>query len=136
MNDADEDLKVAFATLERALTRLGDVLQRDAATDSALLDATIQRFEFSFELTWKTLKKVLFVAEGIDTASPKQTLQKAFSLGWIANEALWLDMLRARNLTSHTYQEALAWDIYRRIADFHAEMLRLQALLRTTYGTP
>ena len=60
--------------------------------------------------------------EGIDTATPKNTLRQAYRRGLLDREPLWLDMLKDRNLTSHTYQEALALEIYRRIPEHHAAM--------------
>jgi nucleotidyltransferase substrate binding protein (TIGR01987 family) len=68
------------------------------------MDATIQRFEFTFELLWKTLRRFL-QQEGVDTASPKNTLRHAYRRGILDQEQLWLDMLRDRNRSSHVYDE-------------------------------
>jgi nucleotidyltransferase substrate binding protein (TIGR01987 family) len=89
-------------------------------------DATIQRFEFTFELVWKALKLFL-ERQGYECGGPRSTLKKAFSEGLIVTpEAadLWLQMLEYRNLASHAYDQALATRIYRRIAYDYAPLLR------------
>ncbi len=81
--------------------------------DSILRDATIQRFEFTFEIAWKTLQLYL-LHQGLETTGPRQTLKQAFVDGLIATpeEAdVWLAMLEDRNLTTHTYREAVAESI-------------------------
>jgi nucleotidyltransferase substrate binding protein (TIGR01987 family) len=90
-----------------------------------LRDAVIQRFEFSFELVWKTLKLYL-ERQGHECGGPRPTLKKAFAEGLIITpeEAdAWLQMLEDRNLTSHAYEEELAIRIYQHIVGHYAELL-------------
>lgn len=101
--------------LERAVARLEDAV---AVLESAPLaiDGTIQRFEFVFELCWKTMKALLEDASPSDQfGTARAAIKGAYAAGWIADEAGWLDLLDMRNATSHTYREALARDVYRRI---------------------
>jgi len=69
--------------------------------------ALIQAFEISFELAWKTMKDYLEF-DGIKTTTPREVIKSAFSNEVIADGQVWIDMLEARNKTSHTYQEPLA----------------------------
>lgn len=103
--------KRKFENFKNALDRLKDgILKFDEAND-LLRDGLIQRFEFTFELSWKTLK-VYFEDEGlIGLNSPKAVLREAFSAGIIKNDELWLRMLNDRNLTSHIYSEQVAIEI-------------------------
>lgn len=92
---------------------------------SILRDAVIQRFEFTFELTWKALQLYL-EHRGLECGSPRATLKNAFAEGLIQTpeEAdAWLQMLDDRNLTSHAYDEGLARRIYQRIVQNHAPLL-------------
>jgi nucleotidyltransferase substrate binding protein (TIGR01987 family) len=92
-------------------------------------DATIQRFEFTFEVVWKTLKLFL-ERQGHECGGPRPTLKKAFAEGLIATpeEAdVWLQMVEDRNLTSHAYDQALAERIYRNIARDYAPLLGAMA---------
>lgn len=56
-----------------------------------VIDATIQQFECTFELFWETLKRCLN-EEGIDVKTPRESLQRAFQVGWIDDEAYWIQM--------------------------------------------
>ena len=101
--------------LAAAITRLGEVL-RAAETDVSR-DAAIQRFEFCFELAWKSIQERAR-DEGLDCQSPKGCLRLAFKTSWIDNEQGWLAMLDDRNRTSHTYDEDLAKAVFRRLPNY------------------
>ena len=72
-------------------------------------DALIKRFEFTFELAWKTLREFL-LDQGyrLEIASPKGVFAYAYQEGFLEDEALWLDMLETRNLTAHDYGREFA----------------------------
>ena len=106
--------------LARALDRLAEALEVPE-DDPLAIDGTIQRFEFTFGLFWKAIQRHL-AREGIEARSPKAALREAYTLGWLANEQVWLDLLRDRNLTSHTCREMLALEIYGRIPAHYAAM--------------
>ena len=76
--------------------------------------ATIQAFEFCFELAWKYLK-ALVEDDGSIVASPKAVFREAARHGIIDNPELWFELLRARNLTVHAYVEAVASQVYKTI---------------------
>ncbi len=92
--------------------------------DRANIDATIQRFEFTFELGWKFLKDY-FEEKGLILNYPKEIIQEAFAVGLINDEYLWLQMLSDRNMTSHTYNEKLADEIYERIKKYVPELKKI-----------
>jgi nucleotidyltransferase substrate binding protein (TIGR01987 family) len=102
----------AFAA---AIARLREVLKQPENDVSR--DAAIQRFEFCFELAWKSIQERAR-DEGLDCQSPKGCLQVAFKTSWIANEQGWLAMLEDRNRTSHTYDEDLAKAVFRRLPNY------------------
>jgi nucleotidyltransferase substrate binding protein (TIGR01987 family) len=115
------------AEIARAAARLQEAV---AQPESAIVrDATIQRFEFSFELAWKTLKLYL-ERQGHECGGPRPTLKKAFADGLIASpeEAdVWLRMLEDRNLTSHADDEALATLIYQHVVKDYSALLTAMA---------
>ncbi len=118
-----------MAFYSRALKRFEEALDEDLSNPLAV-DGSIQRFEFSFELAWKLLKKVLMDLEGIEALSPKKTLQFAFKLGWIENESAWLLMLNDRNLTFHTYRKEYAQEIYSHLVGHLKNMQALQRCIK------
>jgi nucleotidyltransferase substrate binding protein (TIGR01987 family) len=80
--------------------------------DNAFIrDSVIQRFEFCWELAWKLLQCYL-LSLGIETKNPRDTWQEAVKAGLIENIVAWTELQRMRNLTSHTYDEKLAKEVY------------------------
>ena len=76
--------------------------------EEAIRDSIIKKFEYTFELSWKTIKAYL-ESEGYEEfASPKRVLKQAFEIGLLKNEELWANMLEARNSMAHTYDEEKA----------------------------
>lgn len=118
----------SLSKLEAALKRLGEALAEDSS-NALCVDGTIQRFEFVFELTWKALKRALEV-EGMMCQTPRDTLKTAYQVGWITEEALWLQMLDDRNMMSHTYDERTARQVYENIKGYHSEIDRLTQYMR------
>lgn len=79
-------------------------------------DGVIQRFEFTCELAWKTTREFLLEQNFTELNSPKATMRQAFAYGLIDEEAAWIDLLNARNQTSHIYDDATAQQISDRIS--------------------
>ncbi len=117
----DPRLDQLLADWRRALDRLDEVLARDPASDETLGDAAIQRFEFNFELAWRSFQRKA-EAEGRNPVSPRDAFKAAFALGLIDDEALWLSMIADRNRTSHIYSSAMARDVLARLTDYARAM--------------
>jgi nucleotidyltransferase substrate binding protein (TIGR01987 family) len=118
----------SVAAVGRALDRLREALGEPEANPLAV-DGTIQRFEFAIELFWKAFRRLL-LRDGLATTTPREALQQAFKAGWLSDEGAWLQMLRDRNETSHTYNEAVARRIYASIRNSFPEMERTYERLR------
>lgn len=124
--------------LKRANLLLGDSHQAALRFAEALKqpendlvrDAAIQRFEFCFELAWKSIQAVARL-EGQECTSPRNALSTAWRAGWIGDEALWLDMLNDRNKTSHTYREAMAREVFENLVRYVSAIVQLQQSLAT-----
>lgn len=109
--------------VRESASRLAEVIAQPQS--DFIRDATIQRFDFTFEVVWKTLKLYL-ERQGYECGGPRPTLKKAFAENLIPTpeEAdLWLAMLEDRNLTSHAYDEALANRICEHIVRDYAALL-------------
>ena len=87
-------------------------------------DATIQRFEFTFELSWKSIQEYIR-DQGFDCKSPKSCFREAARLELISDPQKWFDYLKARNLIAHTYDEKQADKIYRQALKFPKEVAKL-----------
>ena len=82
----------------------------------------IQFFEMSFELAWKVLKDFL-ESTGTEVKSPRDAIKTAFQQGLIKNGHDWIDALTDRNLTVHTYDEATAETIVKKIKENYYPLL-------------
>ena len=134
-----------FQNFDRALLLLRGAIdiinEREAEFDPELLavvrEGAIQRFEYCFELAWKTLKDYLLWRK---VTLPKQgagdVLKVAFATGYITDGEVWLEALDARNEMSHVYRqdsfERVMHDLREkflvRIEDLH-EMLMLERMV-------
>lgn len=118
-----------------ALTRLREALEKDI-TDDIIIDGVIQRFEFTFEQSWKVMKLYLEDQGILDEAlAPRSTIKVAFKHNIISNGDLWIEMMLDRNRTSHMYDETTAKNIVERIKKVYInEFNDLEKFLKGTSG--
>ena len=104
---------------QNAVKRLEEAIARyQAAPDDTLYrDGLIQRFEFTFELAWKSLKEYM-EDQGVmmTIVSPRSVLKEAYSMGIINGPELWNEAVDSRNLMSHIYDESTAVAIADRVS--------------------
>lgn len=106
----DNDLTEAIKRLKEALLLTSE--------NTINQDATIQRFEFTFELSWKLMQEVL-IENRVDTSRGVKTIiRDSANLGIINNPEEWFKFLEDRNITAHTYKESEVRSIYKDIKDF------------------
>lgn len=107
-----------FKDTQDALNTLKEVLAEPFSI--IIRDATIQRFEYTFEAFWKFIKAYLKEKEGIIGNSPKACFREIFSLGFSSEEETvqLQEMTDKRNDISHTYKEQVAQNIYNKIREY------------------
>jgi nucleotidyltransferase substrate binding protein (TIGR01987 family) len=110
-------ISLSVTKLEKALCSLEKASAFPAIEGRLNVDATIQRFEFTIELFWKLLKSIL-ESKGVEVQYPKDVLKESFRGNLIDHEHVWLKMLQDRNLSSHTYDEALADRVFQDIKTY------------------
>ena len=107
-----ENYHHALDQLEKAIA----IYEKNTA-DSLYRDGLIQRFEFTVELAWKSLKEYL-EDQGtvLGIASPRGVLKEDYAAGVIAAPEVWDDIIKARNVTSHVYDEKTSISVADQIA--------------------
>jgi len=117
-----EKLRRRTEEVEKALKTLKEISQEPYST--VVRDATIQRFEYTFEAFWKFLRDYLREIEGIRCNSPKSCFREALSAGLMKEEQTMtcLEMTDDRNLTAHTYIEEVAEQIYKKVKSYYELM--------------
>jgi nucleotidyltransferase substrate binding protein (TIGR01987 family) len=100
---------LSFAEIEKALSSLERALAQPE--NEYIRDAAIQRFEYTFELAWKLAKKALQI-QGLVSQAPRTVIRDSAQQGWLSDAEAWMKFLDDRNLTSHTYNEKTAQQVY------------------------
>lgn len=113
-----------FQNYEKAFLVLKDALERTGKEpeDRLLQAGCLQVYEFTVELAWKTLKDYL-EEKGIVALNPTDAIRHAFQQGFVQNAELWMEALKARNLTSHAYNQAVADEISAKIREHYFALL-------------
>lgn len=130
MEEEITKLSLQLENLKKALVTLNEAIQEPYVT--LVRDASIQRFEYTFELTWKILRRISKI-EGLEAASPRQSIRNAFQLGLISETDIWFQFLEDRNLTSHTYNEERAESVYQSAKKFPVAVSSLISLIEKKY---
>lgn len=114
--------KQRFAHYKKAFALLEQTMTIEAPSDAERA-GLIQFFEMSFELAWKVLKDYL-EEEGFNTiASPRQAVKQAFQTGLIRDGHIWMEALKDRILTVHTYEEKIAIAVEKKIRNSYFPVL-------------
>jgi nucleotidyltransferase substrate binding protein (TIGR01987 family) len=133
-------LENAISQLEEALTYCNsDLAKNDLRLARHLRAAAIQAFEFTYELSFKMLKRYLEETEAnpaaIDDMKFKGVIRRGFELGLVSREADEWELFRQdRGTTSHAYNEEKAQDVFEGIPDFLEEAKFLLAQLQKRQG--
>jgi nucleotidyltransferase substrate binding protein (TIGR01987 family) len=132
MESKDVRWKQRFKNYEKALAKLSEVVDRDFETMSELeIEGLIQRFEYTYELAWKTLQDFLREKGYTDIAGPTPVLEQAFQNGYIKSAEGWREMKKSRELTSHTYDEWTAMEIAKDVIEsYHDLLVQLETRLK------
>ncbi|MGR3219036.1 MAG: nucleotidyltransferase substrate binding protein [Candidatus Anammoxibacter sp.] len=112
-----------FANYRKALALLQKFI--DKGKLSCLEEqGLVKSFEYTYELAWGTLKDFLEYKGQTDIYGSRDAVRKAFQLGLIEDGECWMDMLRSRNKTSHTYNEETAKEICDAITKFYYQSFK------------
>ena len=107
--------------LFNATERLKEALQEKE--NNIVIDGTLHRFEFTFELAWKTMKDYLEYSGIIDgIGSPREIIKTAFANGIIEDGEDWIKMMLARNSLSHLYDEEKSREVYVEIKEIYLNL--------------
>lgn len=121
-----------FNNYTKALEQLKNAVQLANERKLSKLEeqGLIQAFEYTHELAWNTLKDFLNEKGNSEIYGSKDATREAFRYGIIEKGKIWMDMIKSRNNTSHTYNEETADRIVKAIlSDYHTEYIELHRKL-------
>jgi nucleotidyltransferase substrate binding protein (TIGR01987 family) len=115
-----------FSNYRKALAKLEEGIKTLQLEELNELEkeGLIQRFEYTYELAWKTLQDLLKFKGYLDIAGPNPTLQQAFQDGYIQDGNVWKNMKKSRDLSTHTYDEETAENIYESIRNWYFDAFK------------
>jgi nucleotidyltransferase substrate binding protein (TIGR01987 family) len=131
-----------FSNFNKALKKLSeavgyvknDLVENNIAKENAesllteiIKEGLIQRFEYTHELAWNVMKDFLIEAGDLKIYGSKDATREAFKVELIENGEVWMEMIKSRNMTSHTYNEEIADEICEKIiSDYHSAFIAFQ----------
>ncbi|GAB6168218.1 nucleotidyltransferase substrate binding protein [Clostridium carnis] len=107
-----------YMNLKKAYTRLKEVSELYDGKNDIIRDSLIQRFEFTYELTHKTLKEFMkYLGVTLENSFPRTIFKKAYVNNLISDDKVWINLLEDRNSTLHIYNESLSDEVADRIVN-------------------
>ena len=116
MNDPDIRWQQRFANFQRALRQLSAGVERSRPLSELEKQGLIQAFEFTHELAWCVMKDYFTWQGNTSLTGSRDATREAFAAGLVADGEGWMEMIRSRNQTSHTYNQEVADEIAEKIA--------------------
>ena len=120
---------------EKALKQLINAIDTSKIRSLSELETQglIQAFEFTHELSWNVMKDYFFYQGNSDIYGARDAVREAFNKGLIADGEMWMEMIKSRNQSSHTYNLEVALEISQKIINeygklFNAFLQRMQAI--------
>ena len=131
-------MELNLTPLELALASLKEVAELDRAKQdlkmsAVVRDSAIQRFEYTYELAWKTLQRYLQQDMGVDNVdhlSRKDLFRLAAEKALLNDPEQWFEYHQKRNRTSHTYDLNTAESVYRSAVSFVHDAQQLLDVLQ------
>ncbi|HJV35040.1 nucleotidyltransferase substrate binding protein [Geomonas sp.] len=131
MESQDIRWQQRLAHFEKALAQLrkGVELSRQRALSEIEQQGLIKAFEFTHELAWNVLKDFFEYQGNVSIMGSRDATREAFQRGLITAGEEWMEMIKSRNMTSHTYNQEVADEISEKILDSY--FLLLEGLCST-----
>lgn len=128
-----DDIKLDLTALHKAVHSLNRAIEQPK--NEFTRDAVIQRFEYTFELSWKMIKRYLKVEAGVEEFNIRNLFRLAAQHQLLSDADNWFRYNQARNLTSHTYNEITAEETYAIAKQFCPDAKTLLMNLENAIGS-
>lgn len=113
-----------YMNLKKAYGKLVQASELYDGEDEIIRDSLIQRFEFTYELTHKTLQEFMkYMGVTLEDNFPRTIFKKAYVNNLISEDKVWIRLLEERNATSHIDSESLANEVAGRIKGEYVEAI-------------
>jgi nucleotidyltransferase substrate binding protein (TIGR01987 family) len=119
----EEDIrwKQRFSNYIKALNQLQKFIDKGDLNELEE-QGLIQAFEFTHELAWNVMKDYFEYQGNTSITGSRDATREAFQRNLIANGSQWMEMIKSRNQSSHTYNEATAHEIREQVFNFYYDL--------------
>jgi len=127
MSNQDIRWKQRFSNFTKALKQLESAVNISKSRELSDLEkqGLIQAFEFTHELAWNVMKDFFDYQGGAELITgSRDATKEAFNKGLISDGDMWIEMIKSRNKTSHTYQMTIAQEITEKIKNNYFELFQ------------
>ena len=136
MENKDIRWEQRFSNFKKALSKLTEVVKTKTLESLSELEqeGLIQRFEYTHELAWNVMKDYFEYQGNSTITGSRDAIREAFNKKLITNGEMWMETVKSRNKTSHTYNQEIAENIandilnhyYQLFTDFEIRMEKIQ----------
>ncbi|MCB0520369.1 MAG: nucleotidyltransferase substrate binding protein [Lewinellaceae bacterium] len=136
---AEKDIRwqQRFSSYKKALGQLEKFAAKAEKLSELEEQGLIKSFEYTYELGWNTLKDYLTYQGFADIVGSRDAIRESFRAGLIEDGEGWMDMLKSRNKTSHTYNEETAKQVVEAILKtYFALFKKLESKMENIENTP
>lgn len=125
MNSENKDIRweQRFANYKKALSQLKKFIDKGELSELEE-QGLVKAFEYTYELAWTSLKDFLEFRGQTEIYGSRDAIRKAFQLNLIEDGESWMDMLKSRNITSHTYNKETAEEICQAVKDVYYSLFQ------------
>ena len=132
-SDKDIRWEQRFSNFNKAFLKLSEAVLLNQERELSELEkqGLIQAFEYTHELAWKVMQDYLIYQGYTEIRGSRDATREAFRIELVTDGDNWMEMIKKRNLTSHTYNEETSEEIYKNIIeDFHPLFIEFQKVMR------
>ena len=124
--------KQRFSNFKKVLARMTEAIEKGQNTPLSMLEeqGLIKAFEFTYELVWNVIKDFYEYQGDSGIMGSRDAFRLAFRRGLTEDGEVWMEMIKSRNETSHTYDEEVKDRVVKAVCElYYPEFLNLQAKL-------
>jgi nucleotidyltransferase substrate binding protein (TIGR01987 family) len=129
-----------FSNFNKALQKLTEAInyikkdleqsKAEEVLEEIIKEGLIQRFEYTYEMAWKVMKDYALYQGNSEIGGSRDAIRYAFTLNLISDGDMWMDMIKSRIKTSHTYNQETAQEIYMKILnEYYPDFIDFQRVM-------
>jgi nucleotidyltransferase substrate binding protein (TIGR01987 family) len=120
-----------FNNFKQAVTQMTKFIEKGDLNELEQ-QGLIQSFEYNYELAWNTIKDYYESQGETNIQGSRDAIRLAFKRGLIADGNTWMEMIKSRTLTSHTYNQQIAEEVIVDIKNvYYAQFIKLRDTLES-----